>query len=457
MQRRLYLGIAALLLGLLNQAGIDVARAQEIDSRQLVAARETIRLELAKAVSEGQLSRIDQYRILLHAKEILPAEDVQGLERTMDRLAAMNPPAPLTPSAPATAAAGGDRAALVSYSAPPSPEQAAIAPQPGEPIPAVPSNPFQEETPGQNPMQTLHGDAMFTDCEAGLLGGEGSVEDNLRSVLHQIWNNLSLFTAIESFKGPLDEFYPNGNYGVGFGLNAGIPLSYQWGIGVQAGVSTTVTHFQGNDLSSSVFGVPSSDVRSQLFTTIGLFQRLPFHGKTLLWGFTHDWLQDNYYEDFRFAQWRVKLGLEWDPCNEIGIWAAMPDHGESVVFQLSPQGAFTTFDFRPMAQGNLYWQHTWCSGASTTARVGVAQKPSNFVFGGDVRVPIASRLSLIGDFAYVMPRAGGSDGQFDEIWSVTLGLEFVPGGAHQCMGYRFAPVLPVADNGSFAVQQLPIN
>jgi hypothetical protein len=107
-----------------------------------------------------------------------------------------------------------------------------------------------------------------------------------------------------------------------------------------------------------------------------------------------------------------------------------------------------------MAQGNLYWQHTWCSGASTTARVGVAQMPSNFVFGGDVRVPIASRLSLVGDFTYVMPRGNGIDGQFDEIWSITLGLEFVPGGVLKSMGYRFAPVLPVADNGNFAVQQL---
>ena len=44
---------------------------------------------------------------------------------------------------------------------------------------------------------------------------------------------------------------------------------------------------------------------------------MPFHGHTLLWGFTHDWLQDDYYEKFHFAQWRVKLGMEWGPWNEI--------------------------------------------------------------------------------------------------------------------------------------------
>ena len=35
-----------------------------------------------------------------------------------------------------------------------------------------------------------------------------------------------------------------------------------------------------------------------------------------------------------------------------------------------------------------------------------------------------------------------------------FGLEFVPGGAHRAMEYRFAPALPVADNGNFAIQEL---
>ena len=86
--------------------------------------------------------------------------------------------------------------------------------------------------------------------------------------------------------------------------------------------------------------------------------------------------------------------------------------------------------------------------------MGVAQKPSNFVFGGDARIPIAARLSLIGEFSYVMPRGAGIDGQFDEMWNVMFGLEFVPGGVHRAMGYRFAPALPVADNGNFAIQEL---
>ncbi|MGO8690574.1 MAG: DUF6666 family protein [Thermoguttaceae bacterium] len=452
--RRLHLGTAVLLVVFLSHAAGHVARAQEICGGQLTAARETIKLELAAALAHGELTRMDQYRILMHAKEILPPEDVQGLERTMDRLASKGQSAP---AAGTGGHADGAQAKLTAYSttpdSPPVPAEPAIAPKPGESPGPLLESPFQPVAPGQETAQFMDGEAMFNDYEAGLLGGEGSLKDNLQSVWHQTWSNASFFTAVDAFKGPIDLFVPNGNFGVDFGFNVGIPLSYQWGIGVQAGMNATVTDWQGS-FSASNIDQGTSDVRNQMFTTLGLFQRMPFHGHTLLWGFAHDWLQDDYYEKFHFAQWRVKLGIEWGPWNETGLWAAMPDHGYSATVAPGPDQPFTTVDFRPMAQGNMYWKHNWCSGATTTAWVGVAQMPSNFVFGGDARIPIAARLSLIGQFSYVMPRAGGLNGQFDEMWNVMFGLEFVPGGAHRCAQYRFAPALPVADNGNFAIQEL---
>ena len=124
-----------------------------------------------------------------------------------------------------------------------------------------------------------------------------------------------------------------------------------------------------------------------------------------MWAFTHDWLQDDYYERMHFAEWRVKLGIEWSPCNETGLWAAMPDHGFAALVAVAQDQPFVSVALRPLRPGKpFYWKHVWCSGASTTAWVGVAKEPLNFVLGGDARIPIADHLSLIGEFTYITPR-----------------------------------------------------
>ena len=457
MQRRLHLGMATFLAVFLSHASVCVAQAEEISARQLVAARETIRTELATALSHGELSRLDQYRILLHAKEILPPEDVQGLERTMDRLARKNRATPAGGVDQAAGQASNDQATLASYSASPDGPtnygELAVAPKPGEPFTAASGNPFREEVSAdQKAMTTVQGGvpadqramtvvddgSMFEDYEAGLLGGDGTFTENCESLWHQTWSNLSIFSAVDAFKGPIDLFAPNGNFGVSFGFNAGIPLAYKWGVGVQAGMSTTETDFQGT-FGASAIDTPNSKSRNQMFTTIGLFQRVPFHGPTVLWGFTHDWLQDDYYANMHFAQWRVKLGVEWSPFDETGLWAAMPDHGVSVPLSYGSDQPYTTVDFRPMAQGSLYWRHLWSSGLTTTARVGVAQEPCNFVFGGDARITGATTCRSIGDFTYIMPRGNGYAGQYDEMWNLTLGFEFVPGGVPSQHGLPIRP------------------
>ena len=173
---------------------------------------------------------------------------------------------------------------------------------------------------------------------------------------------------------------------------------------------------------------------------------------TLSWGFVHDWLEDDYYANLRFAQWRVKLGVEWDPFNEAGIWASLHDHGDTTDIALGEGQPFTTVNYQPLAQGSLYWRHVWYNAATTTTWIGVAQEPGNLVCGADARIPLTCRLSLVGDFSYIQPRGHGIAGQFDEMWNVSFGVEFVPGGLNHVMGYRFAPMLPVADNGNFAVR-----
>ena len=49
--------------------------------------RQKIREELSAALAKGYLTRMDQYRILLHAKDVLTPDDLHGLEQTLNRIA----------------------------------------------------------------------------------------------------------------------------------------------------------------------------------------------------------------------------------------------------------------------------------------------------------------------------------------------------------------------------------
>ena len=253
MQRRLHFAAAWLLALLLAQAIGGLAQAQQVTGAKLVVARQEIQAELATALADGDLTPMKQYKILLHAKEILPPEDVQGLERTMVRLSslgravqAQGSAAPAAAIAGATAAKGvtGSGPALAGYTAPVgSPfqyEEVGPGPMSDRPgglpsLEAMPGGTVHQQSAGELVMQTFGDNIVFANCEAGLLGGDGCLQDNLQSVWEQTYKNASLFTGVDAFKGPIDLFVPNGNFGVDFGFNLGIPLAKELGIGVQAG------------------------------------------------------------------------------------------------------------------------------------------------------------------------------------------------------------------------------
>ena len=390
MQRRLQFWTTALLAALLIRVisgAASAQQAQQIDGRTLMLARQEIRAELAAAVSKGELTRQDQYRILLHAKESLPPEDVEGLMQTMDRLAAKNPPSAAGPvvqvaaSGGAAAIPGAPTGASLSYEQAGAAAPSGLAPQADGSTAVVPGSPFELEHSGQPPVGAMNDSMMFSD-QGGSLFGPGDLKDNLTSVWQQTWRNASFTSDVEAFKGPVDFLYPNGNFGVGFGMNAGIPISQEYGIGVQVGLHATVTDWQGTLSAEGITDTPTSQTRRQWFSTIGLFQRLPFHGMTATWGFVHDWLQDEYYSNLHFAQWRVKLGLEWNPFNEAGIWASLHDHGDATDIALAQGQPFTIVNYQPLAQGSLYWRHVWYNAATTTTWIGVAQEPGDLGLRG---------------------------------------------------------------------------
>ncbi|MGO9110555.1 MAG: DUF6666 family protein [Thermoguttaceae bacterium] len=443
----LHLTAAALLVAT-GIGGMTSATAADREARTAVLGRQKIREELSAALAKGYLTRMDQYHLLLHAKEVLSEDDLRGLEKTLNRIAtqqaiARGTTAMLQSAVPVAPSSRDGEPEIVTPSAYEEPK-AGEAPAIGEPQPtranALNETPFVEEVPASIGKPAIHLDGEDPEaCECD--------QEPCRSRFR--WINVELFSAVDGFKGPLDIGNANGNFGLRFGANAAVPIFSRLGVGLQAGTSTVLSNLKG-----SPYPEPNATIRYQVFATVGLFQRINRDDAAFTWGFVYDWLFDNYYDDLEFGQWRLKAAWEFDPCNEIGISAAVPDHGSSGTIP-NFLGGFDVLSFKPIAQGYLYWKHTWDNDASLTGRVGVAERPGEFVFGGESRVPVTKHLALTGDFSYIMPNAaGGAVGQTQEIWNVSFGIEFVPGGFGRSCAPRFRPFQPVADNGSLAVREL---
>ncbi|HYW77940.1 MAG TPA: DUF6666 family protein, partial [Thermoguttaceae bacterium] len=173
------------------------------------------------------------------------------------------------------------------------------------------------------------------------------------------------------------------------------------------------------------------------------------------WGFAYDWLHDDYFDSITLGQWRVKLAYDWDCTNEIGLWANIPERSSAAWVDVAgTQGRFERFE--AVAQGNFYLRHFWENGAESTHWIGMAEKPGGFIIGSRGRIPMGNYLSLIGDFNYITPSEGGVNGQDKEMWQMAIGIEITPGCRPLgCRDRASTPLLPLANNGTFAVRRTP--
>jgi hypothetical protein len=285
--------------------------------------------------------------------------------------------------------------------------------------------------------------AEVVAAPAGALDDKSNIEVEQNETItwaseEGLFENLSLTAAFESFKGPMALGDHNDNRGVRIGVNWGYPLWAESGLGVQLGTAATFANFDGRQ-----FG--DDDERNQSFTTTGFFQRSNgFH-----WAFAHDFLLDDHYLRFNLHQWRGEIGYELSPTDEIGIWAATGDNGDRDDLQLAVVRGFggvpvTIKEHRdPLTQGNLYWRHLWYSDAATRIWIGAADE-HGCVVGGDAQAPLGEVTALVVEANYLS----------DEIWNVSVGIAIYPGRtARYANTNRFAPVLPVANNGTFAVDR----
>ena len=423
--------------------------------RSLVAGRQAVQAEVAAAMADGTITGPERYKILAKARQRLSRNEFAGIREKLDRLSGRHqmPMVPIPDSFSDASPTPADENTIldemitedemIDEDVEESTDNVAYI-EPAEPLPtpAPEQGPFDEED--YDP--AYYADGFADGCTDGCAGGCGAL-CNSGTTCCRARGHVRLSTGIEAFKGPLDLNDQNGNFGVNFAVNGGFPLFDRWGIGVQVGTSGVLTNFHGTQFTGD-------EVRSQNFTTVGMFQgfRTRFGG-SLKWGFAFDWYFDNYYEWLVMGQWRVQLAYELNSCHEIGLWACIPNNGDNAALPAGA-GAPAIDSFEPIGQGNFYYRRNFANAASLMGYVGIIEEPGEVVFGGRVRMPFSSRLSVIGNFNYVEPSTNGVGGQDEEMWHVALGIEFVPGRCgNRCRDRRFVPLMPLADNGLFAIKR----
>jgi len=440
-------------------AGVNIVSQQpagaQLDGRSSVSGRQEIRAELAAAMADGELNREEQYSILLRGKEVLDPDELDGLQRTLSRLASSQEVIPATVvEQPSSRAYARFSPVAASFQA----ERTGRPTDPAYELPAAPEkeeSPFREESaeasPGPGPLPGP-GEVVYSD-DGQWLGDEcgrmpdGTTIYDTELTYWRDWSHIGFLTTVDAFKGPLDLDGLNGNFGVRLGVNAGFPMFRRLGIGVQAGTSAVLSNFHGTEFTGD-------SIRQQNFTTAGVFQYDPFGWMGFKWGFGFDWMFDRYYESMSFQQWRIKMAYEWCSTHEIGIWAVIPDDGGNA--WVGRPGSYVLERFEPVAQGNLYYRRywNWLGDSHVTGWIGIAEEPGEFIFGGDTRVAIGPRWAVVGSFNYILPSARGESGRDEEMWNVSVGLEHVFGpGSCRSRHEKFVPLLPLADNGTFAVSR----
>jgi hypothetical protein len=275
-----------------------------------------------------------------------------------------------------------------------------------------------------------------------------------------ICDNMVIFGAVNAWRGPLDSVSES-SFGVVGGFNAGAPLLTDYGLGVQFGMSYGIYDFHGRD----EFGPESepSSIEDQLFFTTGVFRRCvsccddPCGSAMdrISWGLVYDrMITDNtgaVAAELSLGQFRGQIGYACDCANEVGIQGSFSDGTDDDFDALG-------FDHttRSIDQISVYWRHLCaCNGLDSRVYTGWAEELGEWVIGANATLPIDDCWALFGGFTYIMPSSeGGDDGSAEEYWNVMTGLAYYPGGNARSTSIccpRWMPLLPVADNGSFAL------
>lgn len=269
------------------------------------------------------------------------------------------------------------------------------------------------------------------------------------------WENTSFFLAADGWRTRLDDDDAN-NFGFRTGFNTGVGW-WDSPVRLQLGASYAGYDLTGRD-AAALTSVSSAE--EQVFATLGLYKRSDVcGGDCLSWGLVYDMLYDDHLgeaaQEVKLTQVRFQAGWALSEADEIGLWGAIHSNRDNY---LTSDG-FVVVPLSALDQISLFLHHTWEYGADTTFYFGVAEDPGDFVLGLTGQAPLSDSMALFGSAAYIIPSSSAGDSlQFEEYseeyWNVSFGLVWYPGcraGSPSISGHRGLPLLPVADNGTFAV------
>ncbi len=260
-------------------------------------------------------------------------------------------------------------------------------------------------------------------------------------------DRIDVFVGLDGSKQPQD-LGINANMGPRFAANIATPLVRAAGLGIQFGTSVNLSDAAVHVLDQ----VEGTSRRTQVFTTVGVFQRT---GR-LSWSLGYDALRQFYYDDVWLGQWRGEVNVAMSDRDQIGVWFTAPASGsDAAVGDVSAGGTALRLD--PIGQASVVARHTWATGARTGVWVGVARGHHNVVLvfpdnsrsrnvlvcGAELLMPLNDRWAITGATNLITPTATGT---VDAFMGVTVNL-----GRRGTGTARFGPMLGVANNTSFAV------
>lgn len=270
---------------------------------------------------------------------------------------------------------------------------------------------------------------------------------------------LALLVGYDAFRGIPDGSWENNGIhtGANFGTRLG-PISDWTGLGVQLGGTVGAYDWAGTDYRQQ----NQNRAQVQAFITYGLFRRA-HEGSPWSAGLVQDWMLNNTWSVFgenpSFSQLRGQLAYAISASNEFGVWGAY-----RLIEDSHQVPGFGMVRWQPHNQLNVFWHHKWSRyGADTWVSVGLPEDDrlgqrgslGDYIANALAVCPLSDRVSVYSSVMYMHQSATeGALGSLDEAWNFTVGIALYPRANSRSAtvaGHRWAPLLPVANNGSFLV------
>lgn len=257
--------------------------------------------------------------------------------------------------------------------------------------------------------------------------------------------NLQLETGALAMRNPLD-FEDSGNFGAQFALNWASAQPLFCGLNVQAGARATQLDFNG----TAANGFETSNARTQVFWTAGVFFRAPAGVDGWSAGVVYDSLIEDYYRKYELSQLRAELSYSFGGLVDIGFRGAFALNEDEFDFlrlddELTVEATATATSYYTM-----FLRTNFDQGAQATVFGGVTEW-NEAVVGASAEAPLSDSFAVKGGATYIIPSERGLGSLRDEeTWNVSAGFVwYLGGGARANLSGGARPLFDVADNGTF--------